>query len=61
MNKIKTLYPTEVGEIEEKPLRKEYNRFSYRLEEHIKQNIATRKQETLRQSRELMSKLNIIK
>lgn len=43
MNKIKTLYPTEVDLPEKHPLKDTYNHFSKRLDDHIKHAIILKK------------------
>ena len=43
MNKIKSIYPTEVHDQEEHPLRDTYNRFARRMDDHIKQAIVLKK------------------
>ena len=61
MNKIKTLYPTEVGIVEESPLKDSCNRFAKRIDQHIKNSINLKKTECLRQSSQLMEQLNLVR
>lgn len=61
MNKIKSIYPTEVHEQEEHPLRDTYNRFSRKMDDHIKQAIVLKKHEILKQSSQFMDQIQRIK
>lgn len=61
MNKINSIYATEVGEIERNPLKANFSRFSSKLEKHIKETLLLRKTEHLKQSQHLMEQLCRIK
>lgn len=61
MNKINTIYATEIGEIEEPALKKNFNRFSKKLDEHIRETVLLKKTEQLKQSEHLMEQLARIK
>ena len=59
MNKINTVYPT--LQPEEHPLKDAYNRFTRRLDDHIRHNVGLKKTEYLRQSAQMKEHLEKIK